>query len=85
MITKDSRNGDVMCWFSWDATIFCNIPNEEQTYATHPLFLFNLHFEHFVTGVNISTMLNYLTKSSKWRLCKKKGMSGIRLTRRDFE
>jgi hypothetical protein len=22
MITKDSSNGDVMCWFFWDAAIF---------------------------------------------------------------
>jgi hypothetical protein len=24
LITKDSGDGDVMCWFFWDATIFCN-------------------------------------------------------------
>ncbi len=34
-------------------------------------FLDNLHFEHFVKSVNITPRLNYLTKSSKWRLSKK--------------
>ncbi len=45
----------------------------DQTHATHPLFLDNLHFEHFVAGVNLATRWNYLTKSSKWRLSKKRG------------
>ncbi len=69
MITKDSSN---MCWFFWDAMIFCNnfmLP--KQPYATHPLFLDNLHFEHFVKSVNFKSRLNYLTISSKWRLSKK--------------
>jgi hypothetical protein len=42
-----------------------------QQYATHPLFLDNLHFEHFVKSVNLKRRFNYLMKSSKWRLSKK--------------
>ncbi len=38
-----------------------------------PLFFDNLHFEHFVKSVNLKSRLNYLTKSSKWRLSKKRG------------
>ena len=44
-----------------------------QPYATHPLFLDNLHFDDFVKSVNLKSRLNYLAKSSKWRLSKKRG------------
>jgi len=44
-----------------------------QSYATHPLFLDNLHFDHFVKSANLKSRLKYFTKWSKWRLSKKKG------------
>ena len=44
-----------------------------QPYATHPLFLDNLHLEEFVKRVNHKSRVNYLTNSSKWRLSKKGG------------
>ncbi len=50
-----------------------------------PFFLDNLHFGHFVKSVNLKSRLNYLTKSSKWRLSEKKGASaGISARRLHF-
>jgi len=54
------------------------LPNEDlgkrnQPYATHPLFLDNLHFDHFVQSVNIESRLTLWTKWSKWILSKKRG------------
>ena len=57
----------------WNVGELSRITRLYQPYATHPLFLDNLHFEHFVKSVNLKSRLNYLTKSSKWRLSKKKG------------
>ncbi len=44
-----------------------------QTYATRPLSLDNLHFEHFVNYFNLEWWLTGWTKCSKWRLSKKRG------------
>jgi hypothetical protein len=46
----------------------------EQPSATSPLFLDNLHFEHFDKSVNHESTLKYLSKCSKWRLSKKRGL-----------
>ncbi len=62
-------------------TSLCSL---NQTHATHPLFLDNLHSEHFVAGVNLSTRWNYLTKSSKWRLSKKRGWVAYVCPKRRF-
>ena len=38
-----------------------------------PPFLDNLHFDDFVKQFYLDLMLTLLTKSSKWRLSKKRG------------
>jgi len=45
-----------------------------QPSATSPLFFDNLHFEHFDKSVNHKSTLKYLSKCSKWRLSKKRGL-----------
>ncbi len=45
-----------------------------QPSATSPLFRDNLHFEHFDKNVNHESRLTLLSKCSKWRLSKKRGL-----------
>ena len=45
-----------------------------QPSATSPLFFDNLHFEHFDKSVNHEYRLALLTKCSKWRLSKNRGL-----------
>ncbi len=55
----------------------CNpdfLPTLQQPSATIPLFLDNLHFEHFDKSVKHKSALKYLSKCSKWRLSKKRGL-----------
>jgi hypothetical protein len=40
-----------------------------------PFFFDNLHFEHFDKRVNHESRLTLLSKSSKWRLSKKRGLA----------
>jgi hypothetical protein len=55
-------------------------PNEDvgrssdQTSATSPLFFDNLHLEHFDKSVNLDSWMTLLSKCSKWRLSKKRGL-----------
>ncbi len=45
-----------------------------QPSATSPLFFDNLHFEHFDKSVHLDSWLTFLSKCSKWRLSKKRGL-----------
>jgi len=45
-----------------------------QPSATSPLFFDNLHFEHFDKSVNHESRLTLLSKCSKWRLSKNRGL-----------
>ena len=47
---------------------------EFQPSATSPLFFDNLHFEHFDKSVHLDSLLTFLSKCSKWRLSKKRGL-----------
>jgi hypothetical protein len=49
-------------------------PLSLQPSATSPLFFDNLHFEHFDKSVNHKSTLKCLSKCSKWRLSKKRGL-----------
>jgi hypothetical protein len=55
---------------STDSNSVCVI----QPSATSPLFFDNLHFEHFDKSVNLDSWLTLLSKCSKWRLSKKRGL-----------
>ena len=46
----------------------------DQSSATSPLFLDNLHFERFDKYFNRELWLTILSKCSKWRLSKKRGL-----------
>jgi hypothetical protein len=46
----------------------------DQSSATSPLFFDNLHFEHFDNSVNLDSWLTLLSKCSKWRLSKNRGL-----------
>ncbi len=46
----------------------------EQPSATSPLFFDNLRFEHFDKSVNHESRLALLSKCSKWRLSKNRGL-----------
>jgi hypothetical protein len=48
--------------------------NFHQPSATSPLFFDNLHFEHFDKSVNHESRLTLLSKCSKWRLSKNRGI-----------
>jgi len=47
--------------------------HSDQSCATPPRLLDNLHFEHFDKCVNHKCMLKYLSECSKWRLSNKRG------------
>jgi hypothetical protein len=47
-------------------------PNQPS--ATSPLFSTNLHFEHFDKQFKVDLLLTLLSKCSKWRLSKKRGL-----------
>jgi len=45
-----------------------------QPSATSPLFVDNLHFEHFDNHFKVDLRLTLLSKCSKWRLSTKRGL-----------
>ncbi len=55
-----------------------------QPSATSPLFFDNLHFEHFDKSVNHESRLTPLSKCSKWRLSKKRGLVADGCPKRRF-
>ena len=55
-----------------------------QPSATSPLFFDNLHFEHFDKSVNHKSTLKCLSKCSKWRLSKKRGLVADGCPKRRF-
>jgi len=45
-----------------------------QPSATSPLFFDHLHFEHFDKSVDLDSWLTFLSKCSKWRWSKNRGL-----------
>jgi len=62
-------------------TSLCS-PNQPS--ATSPLFFDNLHFEHFDKSVNHESRLTLLSKCSKWRLSKNRGLVADGCPKRRF-
>ncbi len=61
--------------------ILCS-PNQPS--ATSPRFFDNLHFEHFDKNVNHESRLTLLSKCSKWRLSKNRGLVADGCPKRRF-
>ncbi len=71
MCQSRSQDDDSMMIVSIEAHGTCCLG---QPSATSPLFFDNLHFEHFDKSVNHKFTLKCLSKCSKWRLSKKRGL-----------
>ena len=67
-------------WLAWHRSMKGTLPRtwpcmgSYQSSATSPLFFDNLHFEHFDKNVNHESRLTLLSKCSKWRLSKNRGL-----------